>query len=230
MQVAVIGANGQVARILCKKLSLLAETVKVTAFVRNPVQFSQFEQYSNFRASTSIDLASSSQSDITKALVGFDAVVFSAGAGGKGLDKTIAVDLDGAVRVAQAVESNRIPKFILVSAIKSLEREFWWDSPIKSYYIAKKYADEYIINQLHLQNYLILQPGVLLNTEETGKIELPGKVNSIAEQFKDDSTKYSIPRGDVAQVIVELLSESNGLHNQLIPLISGHVPIAEALK
>lgn len=227
-KLAVIGANGKVASLLIKRLAQLKSEFDTTAFIRNSDQAPKFESL-GIKHSTAIDISNTSLKSVTQALKGFDAVVFSAGSGGKGLDTTFTVDLDGAVKVAEAVKANKIKKFILVSAIKADDRDFWWDSGLRSYYIAKKYADE-AIKPLDI-DWTILQPGWLLDTESTGKISDPSTVNAFAETINigTDSAKISVPRDDVAIAIIESLRSSNSA-KKVIPLISGDIPIAEAIK
>jgi uncharacterized protein YbjT (DUF2867 family) len=225
MKLAVIGANGKVATLLCQRASKLFDT---TAFIRNAEQVPKFEAM-GIKTSLDIDISDTTVTSITKALKGYDAVVFSAGAGGKGLELTFSVDLDGAVKVAEAVKANGIHRFILVSAIKSQDREFWWNGGIRSYYIAKKYADEIIMNMGI--NYTIVQPGGLLDTPGLGKVMDPTKVDDFADTVNvlTERGKISIPRDDVALAIVECLKNDETI-KKVIPLISGDVPVEEAVQ
>jgi hypothetical protein len=58
-----------------------------------------------------------------------------------GADKTLLVDLDGAVKTMEAAEKIGTKRFIMVSAIQAHRRENWNDK-IKHYYVAKHYADK----------------------------------------------------------------------------------------
>ncbi|KAH3676453.1 hypothetical protein WICPIJ_009109 [Wickerhamomyces pijperi] len=225
-RIAVIGANGKVATCLIHQLSKLTDEFVTTAFIRNAQQIPKFEQLGLF-TSLEIDLTNSSVSDIARALKGFDAVVFSAGAAGKGLDLTLSVDLDGAVKVSEALQINGIKRFILVSALKSQEREFWWDTQLRSYYIAKKYADDIISSKLDI-DWTILQPGMLEDTEGTGLIEDPTKVNDMAHKCAENGV-LKISRIDVASTIVECLQNPGTIH-KFIPLINGGLQIKNAIK
>lgn len=222
-KIAVIGANGKVATKLIQRLSKLKDEFETVAFIRNESQGPKFTEV-GIKFSTEIDITNTKLNDITKALKGFDTVVFSAGAGGKGLDMTFSVDLDGAIKVSEAVKLAGVNRFILVSAIKSQDREFWWDGPIRSYYIAKKYADD-IISKSDI-NWTILQPGALLDTPSTGLIYPVNKVNEAADT---KSEIIAIPRDDVAAVIIESIRNEKTI-KKFIPLISGEIPIAEALN
>lgn len=226
LKLAIIGANGKVATCLIKQLSKLTSEFTTTAFIRNATQIPKFKTL-GIQSSLAIDITNNTASEIASALKGFDAVIFCAGAAGKGLDLTFSVDLDGAVKVSEAVKSNGIKRFILVSALKSQDRSFWWDTSLRSYYIAKKYADEIISADKDI-NWTILQPGYLLDEPGTGKIEDPSIVNGIAVNFVVDG-KLEISRDDVAKTIVECLRDDSTIH-KFIPLIKGDFEIKEAFK
>ena len=82
-----------------------------------------------------------SVSELKKVMQGADAVVFSAGSGGStGYDKTLLIDLDGAVKTMEAAEKVGAKRFVLVSTIQAHRRENWIEE-LKPYYVAKHYAD-----------------------------------------------------------------------------------------
>lgn len=224
-KIAVIGANGKVATHLFQKLTQLKSEFEPTAFIRSSSQGAKFKEL-GVKYSTDIDLTNSNVKSITESLKGFDAVVFSAGSGGKGLELFFTVDLDGAVKVSEAAKAANVKRFVLVSAIKSLDRDFWWDSELRPYYIAKKYADEVISSDKAL-DWTILQPGYLLESEGTGKIEEPKKVD--AGKKLGDTDNIVIPREDVAQTIIDVLKDDSTIH-KFIPLISGSLDIKDAIK
>lgn len=95
MNVAVVGANGQIGK---QVIGLLKESSEHTprAIVRKEEHARTFEQ--DGVQSSLVDLEGTVD-EITHGLKGADAVVFSAGSGGKtGADKTLLIDLDGAVK------------------------------------------------------------------------------------------------------------------------------------
>jgi len=226
-KVAVLGANGKVATHLMKKFTHLKSEFEPTAFIRNASQGPKFDEL-GIRYSTDIDISNSNAKTITDALKGYDAVVFSAGAGGKGLDLTFSVDLDGAVKVSEAAKAANVKRFVLVSAIKSLDRDFWWDGPLRSYYIAKKYADEVISKDKDLR-WTILQPGLLADSAGENLAEDPKKVDALADKYKNEHDKLSIPREDVAQALIEILRDESTVH-KFIPLIQGPLGIKDAVQ
>lgn len=73
---------------------------------------------------------------IATAAKGCDAIVFTAGSGGKtGDDKTLLIDLDGAGKTIEAAEKAGIDRFIMVSAIQANNRDNWHHN-ILPYYAA----------------------------------------------------------------------------------------------
>lgn len=221
MKVAVIGANGKIARFLIDKLAKLPKEFEATAIIRNPDQVQQFQDIGVHAKVASI---TDSVASITKAIAGFDAIVFSAGAGGKGgLDMTLMVDLDGAVKVMEAAEAANIKRFIMVSALKADTREFFYPTGLRSYYICKMYADREL-RRTDL-DYTILRPGMLTDGPGTSKLL---NVMSDTEPLKE-GVKPHIEREDVATAIVETLRNKNTIR-KVIPLINGDMPTAEFIS
>lgn len=212
MKVLVVGANGQIGQHLVR---LLRQSDKHTAraMVRKE---DQVETFKNLGVETVVANLEGRVEEIAEAAKGCDAIVFTAGSGGHtGADKTLLVDLDGAVKTIEAAEKADIDRFIMVSALQAHRRENWNDK-IKHYYVAKHYADRVLV-QSDL-TYTIIRPGRLLNEPGTGKIAA-----------KENLTRASIPREDVAETILASLDEAHTFHRSF-DLITGDVPIAEAVK
>lgn len=212
MNVFLIGGNGQVGKYIVKLLQE-SEKHELTAMVRSEEQAKQLKA-SGVNAVVA-DLEGSVD-ELAEAMKGSDAVIFSAGSGGKtGADKTLLVDLDGAVKSMEAAEKIGANRYLMVSAFKAEDRESWKDSPIKPYMVAKHYADR-MLRESSL-NYTIFGPGLLLNEPGTGKIALDNHIN-----------KTSIPREDVAGTVVAALDKEN-TYRKTIRLMSGDSTIEEAL-
>lgn len=212
MNVAVVGANGQIGK---QVIGLLKESSEHTpkAIVRKEEQARTFEQ--DGVQSSLVDLEGTVD-DITNGLKGADAVVFTAGSGGKtGADKTLLIDLDGAVKTMEAAKQAGINRFIMVSALQAHNRENWNES-IKPYYVAKHFADR-ALEQSGL-TYTIIRPGGLLNEAGTGKVTAG-----------ENLSRESIPREDVAATIVASLDEERTF-NKGFDLISGNDGIEEAVR
>ncbi|MHA7136509.1 SDR family oxidoreductase [Rossellomorea arthrocnemi] len=212
MNVAVVGANGQIGK---QVIGLLKESSEHTpkAIVRKEEQARAFEQ--DGVQSSLVDLEGTVE-EITQGLKGADAVVFTAGSGGKtGADKTLLIELDGAVKTMEAANQAGIDRFIMVSALQAHNRENWNES-LKPYYVAKHFADR-ALEQSGL-TYTIIRPGGLLNEAGTGKVT-----------GGENLSRESIPREDVAATIVASLDEERTF-NKGFDLISGNDGIEEAVR
>ena len=196
-------------------IGLLKESSEHTprAIVRKEEHARTFEQ--DGIQSSLVDLEGTVD-EITHGLKGADAVVFSAGSGGKtGADKTLLIDLDGAVKTMEAAKQAGIDRFIMVSALQAHNRENWNES-LKPYYVAKHFADR-ALEQSGL-TYTIIRPGGLLNEVGTGKVTAG-----------ENLSRESIPREDVAATIVASLNEERTF-NKGFDLISGNDGIEEAVR
>ena len=189
--ILVIGAHGKVGQHLIEKLSH-SDEFKSAAFLREPDQVKDFRGES---VEAVVGNLEESVDSLCEKFEKYDTIVFTAGSGGDtGLDKTVAVDLDGAGRAIDAAKRADISKFIMVSAAGADNRAMWDKSGIKNYYVAKYYADEYLRNSG--LNYAILRPTALTDDEGTGMI-------TASEDFRELEPKIS--REDVATTILHLL-------------------------
>jgi len=212
MKVFVVGANGQIGKHLTRILNDSKEFT-VRAMVRNEEQAKNYEAMGIETALANLE---DTVDSIANAAKGCDAIVFTAGSGGHtGADKTLLIDLDGAVKTVEAAEKAGIKRFVMVSALQANKRENW-NEKIKPYYVAKHYADKELMRSN--LDYTIIRPGGLLNEPGTGKI-------SIGDQL----TRTTIPREDVAQTIAAVLKEK-GTYKRSFDLVSGEAPISEAIK
>lgn len=221
MRVALIGAHGHVAQLLIPILN--ADGHQVTGFVRNPEQFDRLRALG--AAPCLGDIEKSTQDDWTELLSGHDAIIFSAGAGGKGgPTRTQAVDRAGAMKIIDAASQANIRRFIMVSAHqaypdfdaspndnqqrKAFER-------IRPYFEAKAAADEYLKSSN--LDWTIIAPGLLTNDEPTGRIVAAATLPN-----------GSIPRADVAATIATSLNDPRTA-GRFLAIDSGDTIIAEAL-
>ncbi len=210
--VLIIGAHGQVGQILTDKLKASSDFTPV-ALIRKEEQRAMFREKAVEARLASLE---DSVDRIAEQMNGIDAVVFSAGSGGStGPEKTLTIDLDGAVKAMEAAKSRGIDRFIMVSALFTGDRDKWPEE-MKPYYVAKHYADR-MLQTIGL-DYTIVRPGTLKNEAGTGKIDTaqPG------------DTPRDVPREDVASVIVEVLGNQASI-GKVISFSRGETPIAEAI-
>jgi hypothetical protein len=137
-----------------------------------------------------LDLEHASVSDLASVFDQSKAVVFSAGAGGKGgQEKTKAIDLLGAIKVCDAIErvsAESRPALYMVSALdtrdlskpapshyteQDIEQSRKAHEAIGFYYDCKLEADKNTVQRTDFQ-WTILRPGHLLDDEGTGKVTL----------------------------------------------------------
>lgn len=212
MNVFIVGANGQIGRHLVRLLHKHPDHTPV-AMVRKEEQTAAFKEKGVEARLADLE---ESVDQLAEAAKGCDAIVFTAGSGGKtGADKTLIIDLDGAAKCVEAAEKAGIQRFVIVSAIQAHRRENWKEA-IKHYFVAKHHADR-VVMQSNL-NYTIVRPGGLTNDPGTGKIKVA-----------KDLERATIPREDVAKTIVAALTEKSTFKRGF-DLVSGDTPVEKALK
>lgn len=182
MKVLIIGATGQIGQNLIK--ILVKDRHEVIALIRNQ---SQAELVTSLGARSRVaDL----EGTLDKAFENIEAVVFTAGSGPQtGKDKTLTVDLWGAVRCIRLCQSLKINRFVMVSALKADDPEKG-SEVLKPYLIAKYAADE-ILKHSGL-DYTILRPGRLTNTLATQKIQAAPKLSNFNGEISRENVAYCI--------------------------------------
>ncbi|MDQ0230021.1 SDR family oxidoreductase [Metabacillus malikii] len=212
MKVLVVGANGQIGKHLVQLLHSSSE-YSVKAMVRTQEQVKELHNSGIDAVMANLE---GTVEELVEAVRGCDAIVFTAGSGGHtGADKTLLIDLDGAVKTIEAAERENITRYMMVSALQANNRENW-NEQLKPYYVAKHYADKMLIQSS--LNYTIIRPGGLINEQGTGHIDVGGNLS-----------RTTIPREDVARTIYACLSNKK-TYKQSFDLVAGDKPINEALN
>lgn len=212
MKVFIIGIAGGVGRRLAKQLAEAGH--QPGGLVRRPEQ-------AEMLASAGIrtvfgDLVVMSVDELAGVLCGYDAIVFSAGAGGKENDAaTTRIDGDGPGKLAAAAKRAGVRRFILVSVFPEAWRERRMDASFEHYMVQKKKAETHLVRTD--LDWLIVRPSALTDAPGAGRVDLGlAKVHT------------EIARDDVAATIVELL-RTPGLNRLILELTGGGVPICEAV-
>ena len=214
MHVVIAGGHGQIALILERLLSARGDSV--AGFIRNPAQIADLQAAG--AVALVLDLEKASVDEVAGHLRGADAVVFAAGAGpGSGAARKETVDRDAALLLADAAEAAGVDRYVMVSAMAADPQATADDEVFQAYLRAKGVADDAIRSRAGL-NWTIVRPGALTNDAGTGRV-------AIAES----TGRGSIPRADVAAVLVAVLDEPRTA-GRSFDLISGETPIAEAVS
>lgn len=213
MKVLVVGANGQIG----KELVTLIQDNKsweAKAMIRKEEQVAQFKELG---AETVLVDLEDGIDKIAKAAEGVDAIVFAAGSGPKtGPDKTMLIDLDGAVKTIEAAKQANVKRFIIISSYDTTREEIQRSpSDFAPYVAAKHYADDWL-RKTDL-DYTIVHPGMLTNDKASGKIEAAEKVEP-----------KEVPRDDIAHVLLECLENDSTIGKEF-QVIGGNTPIKDAI-
>jgi uncharacterized protein YbjT (DUF2867 family) len=211
MNVVVVGGHGKIALRLEKLLAERGDSPR--GIIRATDQAPDLEAI----GAEPIVLDIENVDDISDALAGADAVVFSAGAGaGSGPGRKRTVDYDGAVKLADAAASQEIRRYLMVSAIGANRPERWTDQ-MRPYYEAKADADEYVRDSG--LDFTIVRPGRLTDDPGTGQVQ-------VAETLEGGG---SVTREDVAAVLAECLTAENTI-GKSFDLLNDGTPVAEAVR
>ncbi|MDV6316618.1 SDR family oxidoreductase [Idiomarina sp. HP20-50] len=212
MKVAVIGANGKIGQHLVEQMQH-AKTHEVIAVVRKEAQQKALQERGLTAKLADLE---GPVSELKSLLKDVDAVVFTAGSGGNtGDDKTLLVDLDGAVKTIEAAEASGVKRFVMVSAWQSNNRENWAED-LRPYYAAKHYADRELMRSK--LSWTIVRPGALTDEEATGKVVVG-----------DSLAPGTVPREDVASVLRRCLDE-NGTEFRAFDLMAGESEVEQSLQ
>ena len=205
MKTLVIGANGQIGRMFCSKAHQAGFSLR--AMVRDQSQAAWFEEQGIET------IVADLEGDFQEALHGCDQIVFTAGAGGAGPDKTLLIDLYAAIRTVDFAKAQRIKRLIMVSAMRAMVPQ---DAPdfLRPYAAAKFAADHYLITSG--LPYLILLPGKLVDESASGRIRT----------FRDETLPITISRENVAECLLAALQHQTILNKQII-LLDGDDGISE---
>jgi uncharacterized protein YbjT (DUF2867 family) len=148
-------------------------------------------------------------------MAGCDVVVFTAGAGGAGIEVTNAIDGRGLELAVDAARQAGVRRFLLVSAFPEAGRNKDMGEGFENYMTVKKRADVYLAaTDL---DWVILRPGTLSDAPSTGRVTAGPAI-----AYGD------VPRADVAATLVALV-EHPEVRQTIIELTEGDQPVDEAI-
>jgi len=205
-KILTIGANGQIGRLFCQKAKDAG--LPIRAMVRSD------EQRARFEAQGIESVVGDLEGDFFHAFDDCDRVVFTAGSGGStGGDKTLLVDLYGAIRAIAESERRGVDHFVMVSALRA-EQPLEAAPAMRHYMVAKLLADQRLIESSVPAT--VLRPGRLTDEAGSGRVR-----TSIAA-----GEGFDISRQNVADCILEALRQPPTV-NRVVDLLDGDTPIAD---
>jgi uncharacterized protein YbjT (DUF2867 family) len=212
MRVAIAGGHGQIALIIERLLSEAGH--EAVGIIRNPEHAADLLVAGGLPLV--LDLESTDVDTLATDLDGVDAVVFAAGGGpSSGAARKLTVDRDAAILLADAAERRGISRYVMISALATDDFEPDSEDVFQIYLKAKSEADADL--RRRDLDWTVIRPGGLTNDPPTGTV-----------QVAESTGPGTIPRADVAAVVVEALVNRRAVRQQF-ELISGDVPIGEAL-
>lgn len=212
-KVFIVGAAGGVGVPLAHKL--VTQGVTPVGLCRRDDQAQQLARAGGIPVVA--DLRHESAESLAAAMVGCDAVVFSAGAGGKGGRAMIdAIDRTAALQTITAAQMAGVDKFLMVSAMPpNAEDVPEFSKDFRYYFVVKREVDAYLAATTLA--WIILRPGRLTDDPASGRVSAGQAIASGA-----------ISRADVAAFIVQALQHE--LHHLVIELTSGSTAIEHAVS
>ena len=163
------------------------------------------------------DIATITEEDLAKAIVGTDVLVFTAGAGEQDDEAMIdAVDYGGVKKSVTALRLAGQSRLLLVSVFPEAAREECLGDSFEHYMSAKKKADVEVVNSG--LDWVIIRPSSLKDDARTGRVSL-GLANFHTE----------ITRDDLASTVVALLN-TPAITRKILEVTEGDQPIASAVS
>ena len=208
--VFIVGGAGKVARRLTPLL--VERGHRVSSLHRNPEQATGLAEL----GATPVegDLAALPVEDLAALMRGHNSVVFSAGAGGAGVDVTRTIDGEGLKKSVDAAKAAGVERMLLVSVFPDALRDGERKEGFEIYIEVKKAADAYLVASG--LDFAIVRPGTLTEDSGTGRVRA------------DLAIPYGeIPRDDVAAFLAELVDRPD-LRRVVVELTGGDTPVAEA--
>ena len=139
-RIVLIGGHGRVALRLERLLTERGD--EVDAIIRNPDHDADVE--ATGATAVVADVEQLDVDELARLLGGYDAVVWSAGAGGGNPQRTYAVDRDAAIRSIDAAERAGVRRYVMVSYFESPDHSVPESNPFHHYAEAKAAADEHL--------------------------------------------------------------------------------------
>ncbi|RTE49841.1 NAD(P)H-binding protein [Actinobaculum sp. 352] len=214
-RIIIIGGHGKVALLLAPLLAARGDDV--VSLIRDESQSGDVTAAG--AAPVVLSVEDADEDELAAAFTGADAIVWSAGAAGKGgPTRTNAVDREAAIRSINAALAAGVSRYVMVSWAGSHgDNPVAPDHPLRAYAMAKLDADRHLAASG--LDWTIVGPGLLTLDEPTGQIDV-GRV--------EGESSAPTSRANVAAVIAAVLAEPSSI-GRVIPFRDGATPIANAV-
>lgn len=210
-RIALIGGHGKVA--LLTAPLLVAAGHEVTSVIRNAEHVDDVE--AGGATSRVADVETLDAAGTEDLLRGFDAVVWSAGAGGGDPARTYAVDRDAAIRTMDAAEQVGARRYVMVSYFGAgPDHGVPQDDSFYAYADAKSAADAHLVETS--LDWTILRPSGLTLEPASGLVSVG-----------PDQPSAQVSRANVAAAIAAVM-DSTAAVRRIYEFNDGDTPIAEA--
>ncbi|GAA0493632.1 NAD-dependent dehydratase [Paractinoplanes deccanensis] len=212
MKVFVIGAAGRIGRRLSKLLTSRGD--QVTGMHRGPDEADAV--HSTGAVPLLGDLIHDTVGELARRMAGQDAVVFTAGAHGTGMDQTTLIDGKGLEKAAEAAARAGVRRFVLVSVFPDAGRARQRTEGFEHYMRVKKRADVFL-TRTDL-DWVIVRPGTLVDSPGEGRVTA-GPAILYGDARRDD----------VAAFLAAVLREPRVVR-MIVEVTSGDEPVVEAVR
>ncbi len=202
MNVIVFGATGTVGRLVVA--DLLEQGHRVTAFARSPEKLGL--EHETLTRATGDAL---SQTDVTRAVAGHEAVVVTLGAG---MSRKSRIRSEGTLNIIRAMQETGVKRLIVQSTLGAHESwgnlNFWWKRVMFGALLRPVFKDHELQEQLVRASGLdwtIVRPGAFAEGPATGRYieDVPVSARKLA---------LRITRADVAAFVARQLGDLRYLH------------------
>ncbi|MFE9676936.1 SDR family oxidoreductase [Streptomyces sp. NPDC006259] len=221
MKIVIAGGHGKIALRLTRRLAERGDSV--VGIVRNPRYVDDIRKAGGEAAV--LDLERATVDEVAAALVGADAVVFSAGSGDSATAaRRDAMDRAAVVLVMDAAEQAGVRRFLHVSSINvGCADEPGIGEGYSVYLRAKHAAEQHIFARTKL-DWTVLRPGVLTDGGGDGTVELTAGNRVGPKRARFDQ----VAREDVAAVLVALIDRPDTA-GRVYVVVGGRTPVEKAI-
>ncbi|MFL5821682.1 MAG: SDR family oxidoreductase [Solirubrobacteraceae bacterium] len=210
MDVVVAGGHGKVAQRLLERLAAAGDRAR--GLIRNPDHAADLERLGAEPVLADLE----AEQDISRHLVGADAVVFAAGAGpGSGPERKRTVDLGGALKLIEGARAQGVGRYVMVSAMGAADPAA--GPPAMRPYLEAKAEADAALRASGLE-WTIVRPGRLTDDPATGRVAVAPGLHRHGE----------IPRDDTAAVLAATLHAPSTI-GLAFEVLAGDTPVEEAV-